>query len=383
MEQKKDNDIFSLLGVNPESAREKAFTRGLLSTIFQAASLAGPQARPTSGLQALGQVGLAGLEGYESSMDRTLKEILMNQQLSDLGQKRKRETAIQQALQLPTTQEQVNALRALGAYDVLGQMATAEKGVRQSGILRPQGEAAPSPFATYLQSPSPQVRSLAQTFEQGFQTGRIDEDTADKRIQDLARLEDQFISRQEGRQERALTREVEAGRAEEKKKEGTEEQKLASGFATRMVTSNEIIKQLEGAGGVPTVMTSVAGAVPFVGNFAQRKVMTEAQQKYKQAADNWIRANLRKESGAVIGADEMAAEYATYFPQPGDDAGTIAQKAEAREITTQAMIKNAGPVFEMPKLPKVPKPESQERQGRFPGLSQDDMSLIQRNLRSK
>ena len=81
MEQKKDNDIFSLLGVNPESAGEKAFTRGLLSSIFQAASLAGPQARPTSGLQALGQVGLAGLEGYESSMDRTLKELLMNQQL--------------------------------------------------------------------------------------------------------------------------------------------------------------------------------------------------------------------------------------------------------------------------------------------------------------
>jgi hypothetical protein len=47
---------------------------------------------------------------------------------------------------------------------------------------------------------------------------------------------------------------------------------------------------------------------------AQRKFMSPEQQKYKQAADNWIRANLRKESGAVIGADEMAAEYATYFP---------------------------------------------------------------------
>jgi hypothetical protein len=81
MEQKKDNDIFSLLGVNPESAREKAFTRGLLSSIFQAAALSGPQSRPMSGAQALGQIGLAGIEGYESSMDRTLKEMLMNQQL--------------------------------------------------------------------------------------------------------------------------------------------------------------------------------------------------------------------------------------------------------------------------------------------------------------
>jgi hypothetical protein len=73
--------------------------------------------------------------------------------------------------------------------------------------------------------------------------------------------------------------------------------------------------------------------------------MSPEQQKYKQAADNWIRANLRKESGAVIGADEMAAEYATYFPQPGDTPEVIAQKAEARRITTDAMKQNAGPVY--------------------------------------
>lgn len=86
MEQKKNDDIFGLLGINPESAKEKAFTRGLLSSIFQAAALSGPQARPISGAQALGQIGLAGIEGYESSMDRTLKEMLMNQQLKASAQ---------------------------------------------------------------------------------------------------------------------------------------------------------------------------------------------------------------------------------------------------------------------------------------------------------
>lgn len=75
------DQIFSLLGVDPKSAKEKAFTRGLLSSIFQAAALSGPQARPMSGAQGLGQIGLAGIEGYESSMDRTLKEMLMSQQL--------------------------------------------------------------------------------------------------------------------------------------------------------------------------------------------------------------------------------------------------------------------------------------------------------------
>jgi hypothetical protein len=86
MEQKKNDDIFGLLGINPESAKEKAFTRGLLSSIFQAAALSGPQPRPISGAQALGQIGLAGIEGYESSMDRTLKEMLINQQLKASAQ---------------------------------------------------------------------------------------------------------------------------------------------------------------------------------------------------------------------------------------------------------------------------------------------------------
>lgn len=86
MEQKKNDDIFGLLGINPESAKEKAFTRGLLSSIFQAAALSGPQARPIGGAQALGEIGLAGIEGYESSMDRTLKEMLMNQQLKASAQ---------------------------------------------------------------------------------------------------------------------------------------------------------------------------------------------------------------------------------------------------------------------------------------------------------
>jgi hypothetical protein len=237
-------------------------------------------------------------------------------------------------------------------------MATAEKGLRESGIMRQPGEAQmPSPFATYLQSPSPQVRQLAQTYEQGFQSGRIDENTADKRIESLAKMEDQFISRSESAKERGFAREMAAGEREEKKKEGTESQKLAAGFADRMVSSSAIIDQLETAGGIPTEFTSLAGGVPFVGGYLQRKAMTPEQQRYKQAADNWIRANLRKESGAVIGADEMQAEYETYFPQPGDDPATIAQKAEARKVTTQAMIKNAGPVFSMPATAVRPKPK--------------------------
>jgi hypothetical protein len=93
-----NEEIFSLLGVDPKSAKEKAFTRGLLSTIFNAAALSGPQARPVGNAQALGQLGLGAIEAYDTSIDRTLKEIMTAQQMKDLRTKRDRETAQQTAL---------------------------------------------------------------------------------------------------------------------------------------------------------------------------------------------------------------------------------------------------------------------------------------------
>lgn len=351
------DQIFSLLGVNPESAKEKAFTRGLLSSIFQAAALSGPQARPVGGLQGLGQIGMAGFEGYESSMDRTLKEMLMNQQLTDAQRKRQQETKIQEALQLATPQAQIEALRKLGAYETIGGIAAAEKGLRQSGIMRQPGEmAAENPFSIYAQSEIPGVAKLGKQYQKAYETGAIDDEKATARLGELARMEDSAFARQESAADRRLSRDLAQGEREQKRLEGTEGQRLASGFADRMVKANAIIDQLETSGGLPTEFTSIAGGVPLFGSYLQRKAMTPEQQKYKQAADNWIRANLRKESGAVIGADEMEAEYNTYFPQPGDLPENIAQKAEARKTTTEAMIKNAGPVFSMPALGQRPRP---------------------------
>lgn len=120
----------------------------------------------------------------------------------------------------------------------------------------------------------------------------------------------------------------------------TEGEKNAAGFLSRMNAAEALIS--ENAGGQLTESTSLAGAIPGVGPYLQRKVMTPQQQKYKQAADDWIRAKLRKESGAAIGKDEMRSEYELYFPQPGDDKEAIAQKAEARKQALTQMQIGAG-----------------------------------------
>jgi hypothetical protein len=125
----------------------------------------------------------------------------------------------------------------------------------------------------------------------------------------------------------------------------TEGQSNAAGFAQRMELAQSIFEKLP-AGSQPGVGTRMAEAVPFVGGALARGAVQSADtQMYDQAAQDWIRAKLRKESGAAIGVDEARQEYATYFPMVGDSAEKIAQKAEARRVVTLGMKNAAGKAY--------------------------------------
>jgi hypothetical protein len=131
----------------------------------------------------------------------------------------------------------------------------------------------------------------------------------------------------------------------------TEGQMGASGFATRMEAAEDIFSKIP------------AAQVPRFGMSGQSSIMSYFRspegQMAKQAADDWIRSKLRKESGAVIGEEEMEAEYKTYFPMPGDSAQVVAQKAQARQRATDAMKRNAGPAY----VPYTPPPAAAPIQG--------------------
>ncbi len=74
-----------------------------------------------------------------------------------------------------------------------------------------------------------------------------------------------------------------------------------------------------------------------------RATVPEAAQRYKQAQENWVTANLRLESGAAIGKDEMEKDVAKWFPQPGDSQSVIDQKSKARLVAQRGMMAQAGP----------------------------------------
>ena len=141
----------------------------------------------------------------------------------------------------------------------------------------------------------------------------------------------------------------------------TESQGNATAYGMRMKEANAVLEPLEKAGKTDTGLIKGAvggtvGLVPFIGekledasgsifNALPRVLggLSPEQQQVAQARINFITALLRKESGAAIGASEFATAEKNYFPKPGDDAATIAQKQQARKTAIRAMEIQAGP----------------------------------------
>lgn len=121
----------------------------------------------------------------------------------------------------------------------------------------------------------------------------------------------------------------------------------AAGFAKRAQQAEDELGRVLGEGFDPTsIGTAARGAIPSLGGFGdwlKGQVPGGDQQKqFEQAQRNFVSAVLRKESGAAIGKHEYASEVAKYFPQPGDDPQTIAQKQAARAQAVQNLLAEGG-----------------------------------------
>jgi len=363
------------------SLRNQALASGLLSAGAAFSRAGAPSLMPQgSGFSDA----LQGFQtGYQGQVDSALQNMLRATQVQELVRKQKEAQQLKQlyasaatpkyqtvpgmttaipsevgpaVTTTPATQQLVGydydlakiipQLQASGQFGAIKDIADSMKSLRQSGLMAGGGAQAPSPFAAYTQATSPQVRTLAAQLEQGFKSGVIDEETAYKRLEPLAKMEDAYITRQIAAADRA-DRRAEGGKP-------TESEQKAAGFAQRMELSNQLIKDIEDKVATqqlagkdvgtmyPTARTQALGNIPLVGGYLENIGSSTQQQLYRQAQENWVRANLRKESGAVIGTDEMKDEIRTYFPMPGDKPEKIAQKALAREVTQNAMKTAAG-----------------------------------------
>jgi hypothetical protein len=132
--------------------------------------------------------------------------------------------------------------------------------------------------------------------------------------------------------------------------------RTASGFVSRMGAAEKLLGDYSPTTRDYIAATEVMTSGPVMASMAN-KVLSEPGQRYYQAASDWVRAKLRKESGAVIGPEEMQQEIKTYFPVPGDSAAVVAHKKQARAQATEALKTQAAGAF-TPEAPDASAPKA-------------------------
>ena len=121
----------------------------------------------------------------------------------------------------------------------------------------------------------------------------------------------------------------------------TEGERTSANYADRMSAAEALLGQYRPSVTDYMAARAVMSSGPVVASTANSVLSPEGQGYYQAAAD-WVRAKLRKESGAVISPQEMEQEIKTYFPLPNDAKQTIEQKKRSREQALSGMRKMAG-----------------------------------------
>jgi hypothetical protein len=124
----------------------------------------------------------------------------------------------------------------------------------------------------------------------------------------------------------------------------TAENLAASGYSLRMKRAEQIMDELEAKGesGAPKAGEIIGANIPLIGGpMLANAARSETRQLSRQAQEDWVRAKLRKESGAVISPEEMDREITTYFPEPFQGKKVRDQKRKARQTAIEAMEMSA------------------------------------------
>ena len=115
----------------------------------------------------------------------------------------------------------------------------------------------------------------------------------------------------------------------------------AAGFGSRMLYNEGIIRNVIAQGYILTVEDVAKIRAMSTLGLGMIGVDPLAQQ-FHVAAQNWVAAQLRQESGAAIAASEYADALLQYFPVVGDSKEVLDQKRALRETATRGMIQASG-----------------------------------------
>ena len=389
-----------VFGDEAERLRRQAQQQGVLNLGLSLLSGSGPSAQPRGIGQLLAQGVQAGQQAYQGAYNKALQDQMLKQQLQQQQQAQREQQAAQQLLpqilrpgaqtfygqptQMPIRDDEGNLMPGAGVgqpqidLNTLQQLLTRAPNV--AGKVLPTVEAyrkmtapervtlkegeqviemtpeGPRAIAGAPKSREPKfttvdVGNAIIEYRDGVEVRRIPKGRAPEGPVSLQTIETEAGLATFNPRTGQITPLVQDGKPiPGKGSKPTEAERNSAAYAQRMVAANQIVMQPGIASEAPGLGSALASSVPFVGESLRNATQSAQTQQYAQAARDWIRAKLRKESGAAIGVEEEANEFRTYFPQPGDSAAVIQQKAEARARANQGMIQAAGSAFKAPEV---------------------------------
>jgi len=113
----------------------------------------------------------------------------------------------------------------------------------------------------------------------------------------------------------------------------TQAQTVAKGYYDRSLEADKTINELG---------SQFTGLMSYITQYAPNAFKSADRQRYEQAERDFVNAVLRPESGASISPAEFNSAIYQYFPQPGDNAAVIQQKATNRQIKIASLALQSG-----------------------------------------
>jgi len=385
------NDILGLL--DPTGALRQRATgqaRGNALTALGLGLLRASRGQPGQGrpstAQAFGEAGPGALQAYQQSFDKTLAETLRGLQVKDVIAKQAETRRIQDlASKLPVqgggiNQEVANQLMTTPAgMDYLSKFTQARRDIAGKTdlveIFSPTGQPMKVRYNVDTGQYTPVGGEKAEPFVQvdrgnvielrrpsGAIIGSVSKGTAPSAPSFSMTETGQVLNTRTGQVFQPTDAQGNPIVIDQSAK-ATEGERLSSGFYLRMSDATSTFKQaitgldgkpiikdgkevtIEDVSSRPELVAEFVGAVlpKWMGGQALKQQLTSAvREQYEQAQENWITANLRKESGAVIGPEEMQKEIRKWFPVVGNSPQVIEQKRKARIVAEDSMRRNAG-----------------------------------------
>lgn len=211
--------------------------------------------------------------------------------------------------------------------------------------IQPTGELNVEKYGTWgrFKSIPPKVQPNVEKIRNDIESGKIDLDTAVKRVKNDPLLSQvrsdvmldelgsaaKFYSQQ--KQQARLVKEEEA-----RSKPATADQEKNAGFAIRVQSSMDIMNSIE-----PEV-TGYSASEYWIERMKPNFLKDPVIQQQEQAESDFISALLRRESGAAIAPSEFDRYQKQYFPQPGDSPQVLEQKRRAREMALRGLVMSSG-----------------------------------------